>query len=66
MTSRLLYPLEVAERLGVTVGALATMRYEKRGPAYVKLSEKHVRYPEDELNEWLESRTQRPEARVAA
>lgn len=55
--SKLLNPIEVADRLGLTIGALAQMRYEGRGPAYIKLSAKQVRYREDVLEAWLDAQT---------
>lgn len=53
----LLRPNEVAEILGVTIGALATMRYEGRGPRFIKISAKAVRYRRSDLEAWLEEQS---------
>lgn len=47
---------EVAEHLGMTRGALATMRYEGKGPLLVKLTSRQIRYRASDLDEWIESR----------
>jgi hypothetical protein len=52
-------PAEVAALARVTKGTLATMRYQGRGPAYVKLGNSrsaHVRYPKDGVHAWLSGR----------
>jgi predicted DNA-binding transcriptional regulator AlpA len=52
-----LYSIEqVADYLGVTRGALATMRYERRGPRWTKISSRVVKYRGKELREWLDQR----------
>ncbi|WP_436792822.1 helix-turn-helix transcriptional regulator [Actinospongicola halichondriae] len=50
---RLLWPEEVAEVLGVPVGTLANWRYQRRGPAFVKVG-RHVRYRRRDVDGWVE------------
>ena len=50
---KLLTPQEVAKILRVSIDALAQLRHRGRGPKFVKLGERRVRYPEDELLRWL-------------
>lgn len=55
-------PSEVAQLARVTVGTLATMRYQGRGPGYTKLGpgrSAHVRYPKDGVHSWLSTRVVR-------
>lgn len=49
-------PQDVAEYLGVTVPALAQMRYMGNGPKFIKLG-KSVRYRDSSIKEWLEENT---------
>lgn len=49
-------PEDLAEYLGVTVGALAQMRYRGNGPKFVKLG-KSIRYSDAAIQEWLEQNT---------
>jgi excisionase family DNA binding protein len=46
---------EIAERFGVAVSTLAYWRWLGRGPRFTKLGSR-VRYAEDDVREWLESR----------
>ena len=57
MTKALLTPKEAAEFLGVPEGTLAQWRSQQRGPAYIKLEARLVRYRLDGLEAWLSSRT---------
>lgn len=52
---RLLTIEEVSALLGMSRGALAQMRYEGRGPKFVKLSAKAIRYRECDISAWIES-----------
>ncbi len=56
---------EVAKILGMTRGALATMRFEGRGPRFLKISARVVRYRESDVNEWLDARTFQSTAQAA-
>ncbi len=49
----LLTPQEAAQFLGVLVGTLAHWRSERRGPPYVKLEGRLVRYRLSDLEEYL-------------
>lgn len=46
---------QVAGRLGVPKQTLATWRYLGRGPAFIKLGPKSVRYAAADVDAWLES-----------
>jgi predicted DNA-binding transcriptional regulator AlpA len=56
-TNKMLTPAEVAERMGVTTRSLYTYRQEGTGPTYIQYSLQAIRYPENELNEWMNART---------
>ena len=53
---RLLTPAEAAELLpeGITERTLRNWRSTRRGPPYVRLSQKHVGYRRQDLLRWLE------------
>lgn len=51
--------------LGVTESALGQMRFYGRGPQFVKISHKAVRYRYQDVEEWLESRVRRQSSRAA-
>ena len=53
MSSLLLPPSAVAERVGLSKQTLANWRSLRTGPPWVKLG-RLVRYPEDRLETWLE------------
>lgn len=52
-----LKPAAVAEWLEVTVGALAQMRYLGKGPKFVKIGGRSVRYMESDVLGWVEAQT---------
>jgi len=54
--SKLLKEAEIAERLGVSVMTLRKWRIFGKGPTFLKLGPKAVRYPEGELSRWIETR----------
>jgi len=51
---KLLTPPEVSELTGISVGGLAQLRYEGRGPRYRQLSPRKIRYTESDLQEWID------------
>jgi len=53
----LLTPRQAAEFLGVPEGTLAQWRSQRRGPPFIKLELRLVRYRVLDLEAWLESRT---------
>lgn len=57
MTGLLLTPKQAAELLGIPEGTLAQWRSQRRGPPYIKLESRLVRYRCSDLEEWLESQT---------
>ena len=56
-TNKMLTPVQAAERIGVTTRTLFTYRKEGTGPTYVQYSPQTIRFPENELNEWIANRT---------
>jgi len=60
---RLLTRSEAAELLAVSPGTLSRWAAERMGPPFVKLSPSDkgsVRYPADELDEFIAARTKHP------
>lgn len=55
----LLTPAEAAQYLRVEPGTLQQWRWAGTGPTYVKVG-RSVRYPLDQLADWLELNTRRP------
>ncbi len=49
----LLRPREAAEFLGIPEGTLAQWRSQHRGPRYIKLEGRLVRYRASDLESWL-------------
>ena len=49
----LLTPKEAAEFLEIPPGTLAQWRSQRRGPPYIKLEERLVRYRRSDLEEYL-------------
>ena len=49
----LLTPKQAAEFLGVPLGTLAQWRSQRRGPAYIKLEDRLVRYRRSDLEAYL-------------
>ncbi len=56
MSQEIMSPLEVSELLGVSTGSLAQMRYMHRGPDYIRVSGRRIRYQRSDVDEWLRSR----------
>jgi predicted DNA-binding transcriptional regulator AlpA len=65
MNDRLLSIEEVMERFGVTRNALAQMRYEGRGPKFVKLSVRNIKYRESDVEAWIADRVYSTTAEAA-
>lgn len=55
MTAQLLTTAQAAEVLDVHPATLATWRTEGRGPRFIKIGERNVRYARSELEAWLDS-----------
>lgn len=51
----LMDPTAVSQYLGVPIGTLANWRYQRRGPAFVRVG-RHVRYRAEDVGEWLAMR----------
>jgi len=52
----LLTPEKAAEFLGIPEGTLTQWRSQKRGPAYIKLENRLVRYRQSDLESYLSER----------
>lgn len=50
----MLTPRELAKQLNVTVQDLSRLRREGKGPAYVRITKRTVRYLSAEVAEWIE------------
>lgn len=48
---------EVSDWMKISRNALQIMRHEGKGPRYIKLSRRAVRYREQDVLEWMESAT---------
>ena len=55
-----LSPREAAAYLRCTTAALARYRQERRGPPFLRISKRMVRYSQRDLVEWLEQRRVSP------
>lgn len=56
----LLKPEEVSAKLGITKAALpALRRREKSFPAPVRVSQKVLRWDEEDINNWLETKKEK-------
>ncbi|MGH9406624.1 MAG: helix-turn-helix transcriptional regulator [Terriglobia bacterium] len=54
--AHLLTPDEVAEVTGLSTETLAQWRSQRRGIPFLKISRNCVRYRQDDLQQWLQSR----------
>jgi hypothetical protein len=50
-----IHPPEVAAITGLTVGALAQLRHEGRGPRFYKPTSHRILYKREEVIAWLET-----------
>jgi len=53
----MLYQDQVAEMLNVTTHSLYVWRKKGIGPVYVKLNGRTVRYRQEDVEEWIKSKT---------
>jgi predicted DNA-binding transcriptional regulator AlpA len=51
----LMTPQEVSQWTGLSIGALAQLGYKGRGPEFVKLTPKTVRYVREQVQAWIDS-----------
>lgn len=69
---RLLDPTEVGEILGLSARSLERWRSEGRGPVYVRLSARRIRYRRADVDRWINRQVRastsatRPPAEVAS
>ena len=54
---KLLNEQEAAKLLGVTIAALQKWRQKKRGPTYIKISPRCVRYSPQAIEDFIDSKT---------
>lgn len=64
-TMRLLTPKEASEFLGIPEGTLAQWRSQRRGPAFVKMEGRLVRYRASDLEQYITSRIVETEVSLA-
>lgn len=55
---KLLSTLETARYLDIHPTTLATWRVEGRGPRFIKLGNRKVRYRSEDITAWLDKNTQ--------
>lgn len=65
-SGRLLTPTQAAEVLGVPEGTLAQWRSQRRGPAFIKLEGRLVRYRARDLEAYIGQRAVEPVAKANA
>jgi predicted DNA-binding transcriptional regulator AlpA len=63
---KLLTPQEVADHFGMSTAQLAQLRYTGRGPVYLSLSPRKIRYTEAAVEEWLEAQKRTSTASAVA
>lgn len=56
-TKMLLMPNDVCKMLGITRATLQNWRNSKKGPPFVRLTEKNIRYAKADVTRWIEQRT---------
>lgn len=56
MSSDLLNPVQLAEKICITVGTLAHWRYTGQGPKFIKVG-RNVRYRVSDIDAWLNAQT---------
>jgi len=67
MENQFIQPIDVSDLTGLTIAALATLRYEGRGPRFYKPTPRTVLYKRTEVIEWIEASAQiRTDNRVRA
>jgi hypothetical protein len=49
----LLTPADLADKLKIDERTLASWRYHRRGPKFIRL-ERHVRYRTEDVDDWLD------------
>lgn len=52
---KLLTPAEVTAITGISVEALAQLRYTGKGPAYRRLTARAIRYVEEDIRDWIDA-----------
>ncbi|TFD47619.1 MULTISPECIES: AlpA family transcriptional regulator [unclassified Cryobacterium] len=58
MSEEFVLPIVAAELTGLTVGGLAQLRYNGRGPRFYKPTPKKVLYKRSEIIAWIEASAQ--------
>lgn len=59
-TTPLLKDPEAARRLGLATGTLRNMRSQRRGPRFVRIGSRAVRYRLEDLDAWIEGQLVTP------
>lgn len=58
MADNLLTPAQAGHQLGMTVAAMAQLRYLGKGPQFVKLTGRAIRYRQADIDSYVTSRMQ--------
>lgn len=66
MDSDFMQPAEVSDLTGLSVGALAQLRYQGSGPKFYKPTPRAVLYKRSEVIAWVEASAQTRTGRMAA
>lgn len=56
MNTRLLDTKELSKMLGVTTNTLQIWRHQGKGPKYIRLTRRAVKYQEQDVLNWIESK----------
>jgi hypothetical protein len=60
MTAQMLTVAQVADLRRMTPNGLASERYRRQGPPYVRSGHRTVLYPADQFEAWLAAHTHKP------
>lgn len=53
--NKLLTTKEASQILGIAEGALATLRYRRQGPSFIRVGHKSIRYSEEDIAAYIEA-----------
>lgn len=50
----------IAEMLSVSAKTMELWRREKRGPAFIRIGKRHIRYSIKDVEDWIEKQREEP------
>lgn len=56
-TKMLLMPNDVCKMLGITRNTLQSWRNQRKGPPFIRLTEKNIRYTRADVERWIVEKT---------